>query len=125
MNMPGRSGGSGEAMWWPQVSVIIPFRNEARYIGRCLEAVLSQEYPADRLEVLVVDGCSTDASRDIVRQTCGSRAVRLLDNPTRGIPQGLNLAIRAAHGEVIVRVDAHTIIDGDYVTQCVAALQAT
>src|SRR5260370_16472232 len=91
----------------------------------CLEAVLSQDYPTDRLEVLVVDGCSTDASRDIVRRTGRLRGVRLLVNPTGGIPHGLNLAIRTAHGDVIVRVDAHTIIDRDYVTQCVAPLQAT
>jgi glycosyltransferase involved in cell wall biosynthesis len=103
--------------------VIIPVRNEARFIRRCLEAVLGQDYPSDRLEVLVVDGCSTDGSPDIVRQTSRLHGLRLLVNPTGGIPDGLNRAIRTAHGEVIVRVDAHTIIERDYVSQCVAALQ--
>jgi len=109
----------------PLVSVIIPVRNEARYIRRCLEAVLSQDYPTDRLEVLVVDDRSTDASQNIVRRTSRLQGVRLLINPTGGIPHGLNLAIRNAQGDVIVRVDAHAIIEPDYVTQCVAALQAT
>lgn len=110
----------------PFVSVVIPMRNEARHIGRCLDAVLAQTYPADRMEVVVVDGDSTDGSGEQVR-TVATRdgRVRLVMNPRRTTPSSLNAGIAAARGEVIVRVDAHTTIAPDYVRRCVDALRRT
>lgn len=111
----------------PLVSVVIPMRNEEASIGDCLEAVLSQDYPSDRLEVIVVDGDSDDGSASVVAaaaERSGGR-VRLLSNPARIVPPGLNLAIRAARGEVIARVDGHTRIASDYVREGVAALART
>lgn len=58
---------------YPLVSVVIPIRNEARYIERCLEAVLTQDYPPERLEILVVDGMSDDNTREIVEQLFAAR----------------------------------------------------
>ncbi len=111
----------------PFVSVVIPMRNEQASIGECLESVLAQDYPAGKLEVLVVDGDSTDESAAVVRgfeESSGGR-VRLLFNPARIVPPGLNLAIREARGVIIARVDGHTRVAPDYVRQGVETLQRT
>ena len=110
----------------PLVSIIVPCRNEEHHIRRCLDSILASEYPADRREVLVADGMSDDATREIVAEyATACPAVRLLDNPERSAPAGLNAAIRQANGEVIVRVDAHAMIPPNYLTVLVAALQET
>ena len=108
----------------PLVSVVLPVRNEAGYIDRCLHAVLEQDYPKDRLEIIVADGQSTDGTATRLR-TLASRhpAITVLDNPGRIVPTGLNLAIGQARGGVIVRVDGHCEIAPDYVRRCVAHLQ--
>jgi cellulose synthase/poly-beta-1,6-N-acetylglucosamine synthase-like glycosyltransferase len=105
---------------FPFVSVIMPVRNEASFIERGLGAVFSQDYPADRLEVLVADGMSTDATREIVRSLQnGHPQVRLIDNLGRIVPTGLNAAMAQARGDIIVRVDGHCEIAPDYVRRCV------
>jgi len=110
----------------PLVSVVLPVRNEARDIGRCLDAILAQDYPADRMEILVVDGMSSDATREVVA-TYSRREprVRLVENPGRIVPTALNAALRSFEGEILVRVDGHTVVDRDYVSQGVAALERT
>jgi glycosyltransferase involved in cell wall biosynthesis len=108
----------------PLVSVILPIRNEARFIQRGLEAVLGQDYPPDRLEVIVADGMSDDGTRDIVESFRQRHPnVRLVDNPRRIVPTGLNAAIPLARGEVLVRVDGHCEIAPDYVRRCVEHLR--
>ncbi len=73
----------------PFVTVILPIRDEARRIRPCLAAVLAQDYPAERLEVLAVDGCSTDGTRAIVAELAGRDGrLRLLDNPAGTMPAG-------------------------------------
>lgn len=110
----------------PLVSLILPIRNEARYIARCLDAVLAQDYPSDCLQVLVVDGMSKDGTREIVAEyTARDSRVILLDNPEGIVPTALNRGLRAASGDVIVRVDGHTLIAPDYVRRCVLALVET
>jgi glycosyltransferase involved in cell wall biosynthesis len=110
----------------PFVSVIIPVRNEARCISDCLEAVLAQDYPRERMEVVVADGMSNDGTRDILR-TYAERFpwVRVIDNSGGIVSTGLNAAIRAARGDVILRLDAHTSYATDYVRRCVTVLQET
>lgn len=108
----------------PRVSVLVPCRNEAQHIGACLESVVATAYPHDRLEVLVLDGRSDDGTREIVARYAEHHpTIRLLDNPRRIVPTGLNLGIRAARGEVIVRMDAHVIYPPDYLPRLVAALR--
>jgi succinoglycan biosynthesis protein ExoA len=110
----------------PFVSVIIPIRNEARCIGLCLESVLGQDYPCDRMEVLVADGASEDCSRAILeRFRARDRRLNVIDNPRGIVSTGLNTALKTAKGEVIVRVDAHTEYALDYVRACVAVLEET
>jgi succinoglycan biosynthesis protein ExoA len=106
----------------PLVTVIMPVLNEARFIRHVLDAVLAQDY--DRIEVLVVDGGSTDSTRDQVSGMNDPR-VRILDNPGRLQACALNTGIDAAQGHVIVRVDGHTIVAPDYVRQCVHYLNIT
>jgi succinoglycan biosynthesis protein ExoA len=111
---------------WPFVSVMIPMRNEAASIGGCLDSVLAQDYPPDRFEVIVVDGESTDESPHIVgRYAERTGRVRLLSNPRRIVPSALNIAIRAARGEIIMRVDGHTRLAPDYMRIGVETLQRT
>jgi succinoglycan biosynthesis protein ExoA len=113
---------------YPYVTVIMPIKNEQDCIHRSLGAVLSQDYPSDRMEVLVVDGMSTDRTYEIIRKMIKESAhptVRLLENKGRIVPTGLNLAVKESKGDIIVRVDGHTVVAPDYVRQCVAALRQT
>ena len=98
------------------VSVVMPVRNEAAFIANSLKAVLSQDYPSEQMEVIVADGMSSDGTAQIVAQ---HRGVKLINNPGKIVPTGLNLAIEQAHGEIIVRVDGHCEIASDYVRRCV------
>ena len=115
-----------DAAGLPLVSVIMPIRNEAEHIERCLDAVVGQDYPVDRLDVIVVDGMSDDDTREITSgYVQGYPNVHLLDNPQRIVPTALNIGIRAARGDIIIRVDGHTTIAPDYIHQCVTTLERT
>lgn len=107
----------------PRVTVVMPVRNEERYIERSLGAVLAQDYPPERLEVLVADGMSTDGTRRLVERLGRGRDVRLVDNPRGTVAPGLNAAVAAARGEVVVRVDGHCEIAPDYVRRAVEHLR--
>ena len=110
-------------MPFPLVTIVVPCRNEERYIVECLDSILACDYPPDRLEVLVVDGMSDDGTRAVLADYAARNPlVRMLDNPRRITPVALNLAIRAARGEVIVRMDAHVVYPRNYVSRLVAAL---
>jgi succinoglycan biosynthesis protein ExoA len=107
-----------------RVTVIMPVRNEAAFISRSLGAVLAQDYPQELTEVLVVDGMSTDGTRDVVREFRGEHPqLHLMDNPAGIVAPGLNLALRASRGEIIIRVDGHCEIAPDYVRRCVQHLE--
>ncbi|MEL7060188.1 MAG: glycosyltransferase [Acidobacteriota bacterium] len=110
----------------PFVSVLMPVRDEEAFIARSLGAVLAQSWPADRLEVLVLDGRSTDSTRSLVDEIAArsETSIRLLDNPGRTAPCALNVGLRAARGEILVRVDGHCEIGTDYVERGVHHLLA-
>jgi glycosyltransferase involved in cell wall biosynthesis len=106
----------------PLISILMPIRNEAAYIGRSLAAVLAQDYPVH--EILVADGMSTDGTREVVAAAAAREArLRLIDNPARIVAAGLNAALRQAQGEILIRVDGHCEIAPDYVRRCVEHLQ--
>ncbi|HVH69056.1 MAG TPA: glycosyltransferase family 2 protein [Gemmatimonadales bacterium] len=108
----------------PFVSIIVPCRNEAQHIGRCLQSIMEGDYPAEQLEVLVVDGRSDDGTREIVEEyTARYPMLRLLDNPKRITPVALNIGVHAARGDVVMRMDAHVVYPRDYVASLVAALE--
>jgi glycosyltransferase involved in cell wall biosynthesis len=102
------------------VSVIIPCRNEVMCIGTCLKAIHANTFPKDHVEVIVVDGMSDDGTRGVVSQF---PFAALVDNPDRTTPQALNRGIEVAHGQYIIRVDAHCEVYPDYVDRCVQLLQ--
>lgn len=108
------------------VSVVLPCRNEAGYIEDCLQSILNQEPPEGGFEVIVADGVSNDGTREYVQRLAAKTPqVRLLNNPGRIVSTGLNAALREARGEVIVRMDAHTVYAPDYIKQCIAVLRET
>jgi succinoglycan biosynthesis protein ExoA len=101
------------------VSIIIPCRNEERFIDECLQTVYSFEPIAGGFEVLVVDGASTDRTREIVQTWAARHAnLRLLENPGRIVPKALNIGIAQARGEWILRLDAHSRYAPDYLRLC-------
>jgi glycosyltransferase involved in cell wall biosynthesis len=110
----------------PLVSVVVPCRNERRYIAACLDSILASDYPKDRLQILVADGQSEDGTRAIVeRYAAQDPRITLIDNPSRTTPAGLNRAIRSASGSVIIRMDAHVLYPEHYIHSLVEALEET
>ena len=112
----------------PRVSVVMPIYNEAAWIVRSLSGVLNQDYPKDLVEILIADSRSDDGTADRIRRLIAAnpdRRVELLENPARTAGAALNLMIRRAQGEIIVRVDGHSEIASDYLRCCVLALRNT
>ncbi len=111
----------------PLVSVLIPMRNEERYIEGCLRSLAQQDYPRERFEVLVLDGASSDRSRQLVKEFAEREELnlRLLDNPGRTTARALNIGIAQASGDIIVRVDAHCAVDPRFLWESVDALEET
>ena len=110
----------------PLVSVVIPMRNESGWIDRCLGSVLAQDWPAQRMEILVVDGMSDDGSYEkVLAMAASDPRIRVFRNPSRIVPSSLNIAIEAARGDIIARVDAHTVLEPDYLRRGVEVLART
>lgn len=105
------------------VSIIIPCRNEENYIAEVLENVIALDYPKSQLEVFVVDGESDDKTAEIIKDYANKYSfIFYLNNPEKVVPFALNKAIQKSKGEVIVRMDAHSIYPNDYVSKLVAGL---
>ena len=110
----------------PLISVIIPCRNEEKTIHLVLEALFEQSFPLQNMEIVIADGLSTDGTRRAIHAFSEAHPalfVRLVDNPKQIIPTGLNTAIKASKGELIVRMDAHSLPKQDYVQRCYNAHQ--
>lgn len=108
------------------VSIIIPCYNEEKTIQKVLTAILKQTYPVDKLEVLIADGFSGDKTREKIAEFQKNHpelAITTLDNPKQIIPAGLNIAIQAAQGEYIVRMDAHSEPNPMYIENTLQLLQ--
>lgn len=110
----------------PLVSIVLPCRNEADNIVACLQSILAQAPPEGGFEVLVADGMSTDGTRELLDEIAANfPQIRILNNPGRIVSTGLNAAIRAARGDLIIRMDAHTTYAPDYLQQCLAVMDET
>lgn len=110
----------------PFASIIIPCRNEERHIASCLDAVLAFDWPKGKLEILLVDGMSTDKTAAIISEYAGKHPfIKLLTNPAMIAPPAMNIGIKAAKGEIIVRLDAHSEYPADYLSRCIDLLQST
>ena len=110
-----------------RVSVIVPCLNEAPYVRSFLTGLRRQSLsPGIELEVILADGGSEDGTREVLREYASRHSqIRLLDNPRRIVSTGLNRAIQAATGSIIIRMDVHTRYASDYVAQCVRALRTS
>ena len=114
------------AMAQPLVTIAMPAFNEEHYIEACIRSVQAQDYPRDRIEILVADGRSTDRTREILAELAAADPrIRVIDNPDRLQAAGLNQLIRAARGEIVVRMDVHCEYAPSYVRTCVEKLAAT
>lgn len=108
------------------VSLVIPIRNEGRFVGRCLESLLGQIGTRREFEILCIDGMSTDETRTIVMgYVKKDPRVRLIDNPRTITPVALNLGVKAARGDVIMIVGCHTEYAPDYIDKCLEVLHRT
>ena len=108
----------------PLVSIIIPCRNEEEFVEKCLDSIIANDFPKNRLEVLVVDGMSEDRTREIVNGYLEKYLfIRLLDNPNKITPSSFNIGIKNARGEVIMIMSSHATYEKDYISKCVRYLR--
>ncbi len=111
---------------FPSVTIIIPCRNEKKYIHSFIQSLLSQDYPSDRIEVIIADGMSDDGTKEILKEICATHGhIHVVENPKKIVPTGLNIAILAARNNIILRLDMHTEYAPDYVLKCVETLMRT
>lgn len=105
------------------LSVIVPIYQEEKYISKCIDSMLSQDYPKDDLEIILVDGMSKDRTREIVATyTEKYPFIRMIDNPERIAPCAMNRGIKEAKGDVIMRLDAHVFYPKNYFSLLVEKL---
>lgn len=108
------------------VSIIIPCRNEEKFIAKCLDSIIANDYPEENLEVLVVDGMSDDGTKEIVSEyTLKNSFIRLLSNVDRITPTAMNIGIKRARGDIVILVNAHSILDGNFLKYSIEYLAKT
>lgn len=106
------------------ISILIPVYNEEKYILQCLESIENQTYDLKSIEVIVIDGKSSDGTVKVTEEF-NSKAqinIKVVENPNRTAPFAMNIGVRAASGDIIRRIDGHAYMEKDFVEQCVLAL---
>lgn len=114
-------------MEYYEVTIIIPTYNEERFIKTCLDSIYRQSFPMNKMEIVVIDGMSTDRTIQIVKQEidAGRTNIRLFENPKRIQASAINIGVQVSTGEYIVRMDAHSTYDCEYVKKCVELAKNT
>jgi glycosyltransferase involved in cell wall biosynthesis len=108
---------------YPSVSVIVPCRNEETCIAQCLDSLLANDYPMDRLKIVVVDGMSVDGTKELVNGFISRYSnISVIQNETKTIPAAMNLGISYSTGHVVMKADAHSSYPPYYVRECVKYL---
>ena len=106
------------------ITIILPIRNEVKYIKQTLESILYQKDIEQEIEILIVDGMSTDDTRDIITNyQKGHPNIILIDNPEKIVSTGFNRALNESKGDIIIRVDGHCEIAPDYIQKCLECLE--
>jgi len=106
------------------VSVIMPCRNEEKFIGKCLDSIVAQDYPKDKLEILIGDGMSEDKTKRVIENYMGRYSfIKLFDNPKKIAPVAQNIGIKNAKGKIIIIMDVHTVYKSDYISKCIKYLK--
>jgi GT2 family glycosyltransferase len=109
----------------PFISAIIPNRNEEKYLPDCLQSICESDYPKDQMEVLVVDGLSTDRSRAIVAEFSSKHPfIRLIDNPKLILAAAWNIGVKESQGNVVFAMNAHAVIEPNYFRVCLKYLES-
>jgi glycosyltransferase involved in cell wall biosynthesis len=107
----------------PFVTIIMPIRNEADSIEQAIRSVLNNDYPAEKMEILVIDGMSNDGTRDIVDNLSKQdNRIRMLDNLKRITPAAMNIGINTARGDLFIRIDGHVEIPADFISKSIQCL---
>ena len=105
------------------VTIIVPCRNEEKFIAQCLDSIIDNNYPKDNLEVLVIDGMSDDGTQDIISNYSKKYSfIHLLNNQNKIQSSALNIGIKHSKGDVIMRMDAHNKYSTDYISNCLKYL---
>jgi len=104
----------------PLISVIVPCRNEEKFIAECLKSVVQQNYPKNKMEIFVTDGMSEDGTRDIIKNYSKKYSfIKLLENYKKIKPAALNMGVKQANGEYIIIMDAHAKYKNNYISKCI------
>jgi glycosyltransferase involved in cell wall biosynthesis len=113
-------------MTYPFISVIVPCRNEEKFIGTMLENIINQDYNKSSLEVLVIDGISTDTTPEIIQNIAKQHHfIKYFENKAKQVSSALNLGIKLAKGEIIVRMDVHCFYPANYISTLAYYLRKT
>ena len=109
------------------VSVVMPVYNEKKYIEKCIDSLLLQDYPKNNMEWIFVDGCSKDETVQLIESYKDKypSLIKIFSNPNKIVPYAMNIGIAAAKGKYIVRLDAHADYATDYISKCVYYLETT
>ena len=108
------------------ISIVSACRNEQEYIRAFVDSLLAQDLAGFDWEIILADGASSDGTREILFELASSNPnIVVIDNPARIVSTGLNAAILAARGDIILRMDAHTEYGKDYVRRCVQTLETS
>ena len=114
-------------MDFPKVSIIIPVRNEEKFIEKAIRSIIQNDYPKDKLEIIVIDGLSEDNTIEILKKLKEEYPdiIKILNNPQKITPVALNIGLKNASGDIIIRMDAHSKYPNDYIAKCVKHLTET
>lgn len=106
---------------YPRVAIIVPVRNEEKYIGGLIDSVAAIDYPKDRIRLIIVDGKSEDNTRSIVKEKTGQFSwIDLLDNPNQTTPFAFNIGIRhAKEADILITVGGHSRLHRDFIRETV------
>lgn len=106
------------------ISIILPCLNEERHISNCLDSIISSTVPKELIEVLIIDGMSTDETRLIIKNYINKyQYMKLINNPGMKTPAALNIGIKNAKGKFIIRMDGHTVYPANYISKCIEYLE--
>lgn len=104
----------------PFVSLLIPCRNEEKFISVCLDSLLNNDYPKEKTEIIVIDGLSTDKTIEIVKNYVSRHSfIKLISNPDKIFPAAVNKGVSNSKGELVFIIGAHAVYSKDYVSRCV------
>lgn len=111
----------------PYISTMIVARNESKYIEKSLNSLINQDYPKDRYEIIIIDGDSEDGTLDIVQRVINDNkhqnlTFKIIRNPKRILASGWNLGIQNSQGEYVVRIDAHSIVERNFLSKCLEVM---